>query len=1010
MNGTGPPNLDRRQSPDIAKDLLQRLPGYVPGWTPASAGPGQALIQIFARYLEILAQRLNLAPDKNKMALLDQLGLNLLPAQAARAPVVFQMAPEARDGRAPAATKLGAQVPGQDTPIIFETEQAIGVAGAKLMEVVTLWPGRDAYADHSAPALAGEPFTLFAPLQAVPHMLYLAHDVHFALTGQATVEIEFELDTPSNSPLETAWEYWDGKVWRGFKDFLPEDQDQESFDGTSGLTRSGVIRLAADCTTTAPTTVNGIESYWVRGRLLTLLPPQTGAEWPLVNRIRVRTVIDRSLPENTVCSDLPATAGFKPDLAFANGSKLDLSKAIYPLGQQPQPGSAFFFSSQEVFSKPGAQVTLCLSTVAPEAVDTTNTTALTAPVVAWEYWNSKQWTLLGSAPGGAAATFQATGSVSLIVPEDLAPTKVSGQEALWMRARLLSGGYGLKRTITWTDDKSNTTNKITAIETMPPALGDVRLGYLYRSPWDRPPHCLAYNDFQFTDHGDDLRVPGRAFAAFKPVADVMPALYLGFHKPLPVDQVSLYLDIQEEEGQAPGPVLVWEYWNGSGWQELALEDETANLRLPGMLAFIGPSDGIPLARFGTGRYWLRGRLRDDGDPAASQINGLYLNSVWASQVTTIQDESLGDSTGQPGQTFFCHNTPVLEGQVLEVRELTGARAEIGLPLVQQDLARQGMSLDQVRTVADPRTGKIQEVWVQWDERPNLLFSRPDDRHYVVERSRGRVSFGDGVYGKIPPIGASLVARTYKAGGGQSGNVPPGAITQLLGAVPFVQGVTNPRAGEGGADGEPAAAVLTRGPGMLRHLRQALSMEDYEALAREASPAVAVARALPATHPSGRPAPGWVKLIIMPHSLSPQPWPSFELRRQVQSFLAARAPAAVAGQITVTGPDYLAVGVQAVIAPVNPQAAGPVDQNVRLALANFLHPLTGGPEGTGWPFGRNVYLSDLAALLERVTGVDYVAELILLLEGTPQGDFIPVPPDRIVVAGELRLRVEAAAGS
>ena len=559
MNGTGPPNLDGRQSPDIAADLLQRLPGYVPGWTPPPGGPGQAIVQIFSRYLEILAQRLNLAPDKSKMAFLDQLGLNLLPAQAARAPVVFQMAPQARDGRAPAATKLAAQVQGRDTPLVFETEQAIGVAGAKMAEVVTLWAGRDAYADHSPAAGAAEPFTLYTPLKPVPHILYLAHDVHFALTGQVIVELEFELDAPGSTQLEIAWEYWDGGVWRGFKDFLAGDQEQESFDGTTGLTRSGVIRLAADCTTTAKTTVNGIEAYWVRGRLLTPLPPQTGAEWPLVSRIRVRTVIDRSLPENLACSELPAAAGFKPDAAFANGLKLDLSKAVYPLGQQPQPGNAFYFSSQETFSKPGAQVTLCLSTVAPEPVDMTNATALTAPAVAWEYWNGKQWSIVGSAPTGDAATFQATGTVSLTVPGDLAPGKVNGQVALWMRARLLNGGYGRKRTITWTaDDANKTTNKITVIETVPPALGDARLGYLYRSPWDRPPHCLAYNDFQYEEHADDLRVPGRAFAAFRPVADSTPALYLGFDKPLPVDQVSLYLDIQEEEGEPEGPTLVWE--------------------------------------------------------------------------------------------------------------------------------------------------------------------------------------------------------------------------------------------------------------------------------------------------------------------------------------------------------------------------------------------------------------------------------------------------------------------
>jgi hypothetical protein len=201
--------------------------------------------------------------------------------------------------------------------------------------------------------------------------------------------------------------------------------------------------------------------------------------------------------------------------------------------------------------------------------------------------------------------------------------------------------------------------------------------------------------------------------------------------------------------------------------------------------------------------------------------------------------------------------------------------------------------------------------------------------------------------------------------------------------------------------------LARGPKVTRHRRQALSQDDYEALAREASPAVAVARALPATYPNGRPAPGWVKLIIVPHSHDPQPQPSFELRRRVQDFLAARAPATVAGQIAVVGPVYLPIGVEAVVVPLSPQEAGLVGERVHQVLSTFLHPLTGGPAGEGWPFGRDLYLSDVAAVLEAIAGVDYVETINLLLDGTPRGERIDVPPDRIVVAGPLRITLKGS---
>jgi hypothetical protein len=40
----------------------------------------------------------------------------------------------------------------------------------------------------------------------------------------------------------------------------------------------------------------------------------------------------------------------------------------------------------------------------------------------------------------------------------------------------------------------------------------------------------------------------------------------------------------------------------------------------------------------------------------------------------------------------------------------------------------------------------------------------------------------------------------------------------------------------------------------------------------------------------------------------------------------------------------------------------------------------------------------------VQGVDYVQNMDLLLDGIAQNDLISVPPERIVVAGPMRIRV------
>ncbi|MBD2089961.1 putative baseplate assembly protein [Microcoleus sp. FACHB-1515] len=324
----------------------------------------------------------------------------------------------------------------------------------------------------------------------------------------------------------------------------------------------------------------------------------------------------------------------------------------------------------------------------------------------------------------------------------------------------------------------------------------------------------------------------------------------------------------------------------------------------------------------------------------------------------------------------------------------------------EELQQQGLS-EAIRTVTDRRTGQVTQVWVRWQEQSNLFFSGASDRHFVLERSQGRILFGNGQQGRIPPASVDNIRlQAYRSGGGLIGNVPAGAISQILAGI-LAQSVTNPKAAEGGADTEAIDRVQARAPQVIRHRYQAISLADYEALAQEASPAVAVARALSTTHPNGRLAPGWVKLVIMPQSQDPQPQPSFELRRQVQQFLAARVPAAIVDRISIVGPDYLPIGVEAIVVPLVPPEAGLVGDRIRQALTRFLNPLHGGPEGTGWRFGRAVYLSDIAATLERVAGVDYIRELNLLLNGTPQGESIAVPPDRIVVAGTFRILLQGS---
>jgi hypothetical protein len=95
-----------------------------------------------------------------------------------------------------------------------------------------------------------------------------------------------------------------------------------------------------------------------------------------------------------------------------------------------------------------------------------------------------------------------------------------------------------------------------------------------------------------------------------------------------------------------------------------------------------------------------------------------------------------------------------------------------------------------------------------------------------------------------------------------------------------------------------------------------------------------------------------------------------------------------------------VTVRAEIVPVAVEEAGAVRTEVVARLRTFLHPLTGGPDRGGWPFGRKPHLSDLYAVIEETPGVNHVRRLAVEETEIWSGDFLVYSGDhRIAIAGE-----------
>ena len=103
-------------------------------------------------------------------------------------------------------------------------------------------------------------------------------------------------------------------------------------------------------------------------------------------------------------------------------------------------------------------------------------------------------------------------------------------------------------------------------------------------------------------------------------------------------------------------------------------------------------------------------------------------------------------------------------------------------------------------------------------------------------------------------------------------------------------------------------------------------------------------------------------------------------RFVSDYLRERSASHIAGtvpsQVNVIAPNFVRVFAEVDVAYRNINEARIVQNRINLALTEFFNPLRGGPKGSGWEFGRNVYGTEVYQLVENVEGVDFVSSVVL----------------------------------
>ncbi|WNI16159.1 putative baseplate assembly protein [Actinacidiphila sp. ITFR-21] len=475
---------------------------------------------------------------------------------------------------------------------------------------------------------------------------------------------------------------------------------------------------------------------------------------------------------------------------------------------------------------------------------------------------------------------------------------------------------------------------------------------------------------------------GRDVRCFRAAPEPGDALLFGLPTAVPRCVVAVRLDSRVEGvGVDPRqPPLVWEAWDGAGWRGCETgADTTGGLNRPGEVIVYVPSGHAASVVGGTRAGWLRCRVTEaePGQPFYSESPTIREATVFTvggttsvEHAETVTDVQIGTSEGVAGQTFRLGRLPVL---------LDG-----GPPVVEVSSA---------------------EGWQRWEVVEHFGRSGPADRHVRVDAATGEFSFPpalrepDGslrLCGAVPDKGARIRVARFRTGGGPAGNVARGAISVLRSSVPYIARVANREAARGGVDGETLANAKLRAPDALRMQERAVTAEDYEIISRQAAPSVRRVRCLPAAQGAGA-----VRVLVVPDAVADegdrlrfeQLIPSQQVLEAITASLDERR--LIGTRLVVEPPVYQGVTVVARLAAA-PGDTDRVRDAALTALFRHLDPLRGGPDGTGWPFGRPVQYGEVFGVLQRAAGNALVEE-IRLFPADPITGRRGAPASRVDVA-------------
>lgn len=478
---------------------------------------------------------------------------------------------------------------------------------------------------------------------------------------------------------------------------------------------------------------------------------------------------------------------------------------------------------------------------------------------------------------------------------------------------------------------------------------------------------------------------------------------------------------------------VWEYYNGKGWKRLCLKNEDVNFFpetgretavYSKTISFICPSDIEPILIDSKESYYIRLRItrvsnlfKLKGYFVSPIIKNLSLRYSYEAALAepdflfTVNNREFREfkqGIKNEGETvfpfygikeknpslYFGFDRPLRGGPIkiyFSLKEKKGSGRNL---LWEYYNGQDWKALDLTdETEGLSRSGII--TFLAYDGiKKKEIFGKEKCWLRVTDISQGEF------FPCIQDIYMNSVKVRCISQGGEYTNIKEKNQGQLLNKLRFIKGVSNPERMMGGSDAESLKEAFKRNASYIRNQDMAITLRDFEEISRNASRSIHRVKCFSGYDENEERKSGVLTLLVLLKNYRNESREFYSVKLEIENCLKDRMNSSIRdlGQIFIRQPYFIELNVCTELAVDSMEAVFSVKKQTEKRLRDFLDPINGSFDNTGWEIGTLPDIMQLKNAISEIEGIKYINNLYVnffLQKGRIRRE---VDPDRIRKSG------------